>query len=216
MYQLDSDGDGVSDESDECLNTPENDAVKVNGCSFVDGDSDTIDDDEDQCPNTPIGETVGLTGCSSSLDTDFDGIYDLLDYCPYTAANSTVDVNGCATDDIIDFDSDSDGIRDSIDQCDSSSGVVVDDSGCQISVSSSTEELDDGLNDGIWLASCCFGLLFALIMCYFGWHYYDTKQFSWAIILNTVILFIIIISYNSHIAIPIDDDYAFQCQMVQS
>jgi len=212
LYQLDSDGDGVSDASDECLNTPENDAVKVNGCSFVDGDSDTIDDDEDKCPNTPIGETVGLTGCSSSqLDADSDGIYDLSDYCPYTAANSTVDVNGCATDDIIDFDSDSDGIRDSIDQCDSSSGVVVDDSGCQISVSSSTEELDDGLNDGIWLASCCFGLLFALLICYFGWHYYDTKQFSWAIILNLVILFIIIFSWSSLLKLSYNEEHAFQC-----
>jgi hypothetical protein len=179
---------------------------------FVDGDGDGIDDTDDLCPNTPDSETVGLTGCSSSqLDTDFDGIYDLLDYCPYTVANSTVDVNGCATDDIIDLDSDSDGIRDSIDQCDSSSGVVVDDSGCQISVSSSTEEIDDGINVGLWFASCCFGMLFALLMCYFGWHYYTTIQFRWAIIINIMILFIIVFSWNSLLKLSYDEDHAFQC-----
>lgn len=135
--------------------------------------------------------------CFGDEDSDGDATEDTDDDFPDDVSETT--------------DSDGDGIRDSIDQCDSSSGVVVDDSGCQISLSSSTEELHDGISDGLFYASCCFGLLFFLLMCYFGWHYWDTKQFKWAIIINIMVLIIVIFSWNSIVKLAYNEDHAFQC-----
>ena len=64
----DTDGDGATNNTDNCPNTPIGETVDGNGCSDSqkDTDSDGITDDLDQCSETPIGETVDGNGCSDS------------------------------------------------------------------------------------------------------------------------------------------------------
>jgi uncharacterized protein (TIGR02145 family) len=95
----DTDGDGATNNTDNCPNTPIGETVDGNGCSDSqkDTDSDGITDDLDQCSETPIGETVDGNGCSDSQkDTDSDGITDDLDQCSETPIGETVDGNGCS------------------------------------------------------------------------------------------------------------------------
>jgi CxxC motif-containing protein (DUF1111 family)/beta-glucanase (GH16 family) len=92
----DSDNDGVSDNKDQCPNTPAGTTVDANGCPVVlDSDNDGVNDNIDQCPNTPAGTTVDVNGCPIVLDSDNDGVNDNIDQCPNTPAGTTVDANGC-------------------------------------------------------------------------------------------------------------------------
>ncbi len=59
----DFDHDGVSEERDECPDTPPNIAVDVYGCPF-DSDGDGVADFEDSCSNTPPQDVVDRKGCS--------------------------------------------------------------------------------------------------------------------------------------------------------
>jgi hypothetical protein len=60
----DTDGDGVTDDRDQCPNTPLGTAVDSFGCPVpVDSDGDGVPDDRDQCPETPFGEEVDSDGC---------------------------------------------------------------------------------------------------------------------------------------------------------
>ena len=63
--QLDSDGDGVTDDKDHRSDTPEGITVDENGCatSQLDSDGDGVTDDKDQCSDTPEGITVDENGC---------------------------------------------------------------------------------------------------------------------------------------------------------
>jgi OOP family OmpA-OmpF porin len=91
----DADGDGVSDEMDECPGTPRGVQVDSVGCP-LDGDNDGVADYLDQCPNTPAGAEVNAVGCP--LDGDNDGVVDADDACPDTPAGQPVMSNGCAKD----------------------------------------------------------------------------------------------------------------------
>jgi len=91
----DTDGDGVSDEMDECPATPRGVQVDSVGCP-LDGDNDGVADYLDQCPNTPAGAKVNASGCP--LDSDNDGVVDADDACPDTPAGQAVMSNGCAKD----------------------------------------------------------------------------------------------------------------------
>ena len=64
----DDDGDGVTNNIDQCPNTPTGEAVDNQGCaeSQKDDDSDGVANTTDQCPDTPAGETVDEAGCSAS------------------------------------------------------------------------------------------------------------------------------------------------------
>ena len=62
----DSDGDGIQDRKDQCVDEPEN----FNG--YLDWDG---------CPEVP-----GVTS-PESLDSDYDGILDTLDSCPQDREN---------------------------------------------------------------------------------------------------------------------------------
>jgi len=66
---FDTDGDGVTDDVDQCPSTPNGETVDANGCSDSqkDTDGDGVTDDLDQCPNTPTGETVDANGCPLPL-----------------------------------------------------------------------------------------------------------------------------------------------------
>ncbi|MEQ8241098.1 MAG: thrombospondin type 3 repeat-containing protein [Cyclobacteriaceae bacterium] len=67
---VDTDMDGITDDLDLCLNTPENETPNSDGCS------------------------------SSQLDTDNDGVTNNLDQCPGTSTGADVDNLGCAIDQI--------------------------------------------------------------------------------------------------------------------
>ncbi len=99
---VDSDGDGVADESDHCPHAAG--SAKNRGCpGKIDTDGDGLTDDVDMCPFM-----YGLPLQSGCPDTDGDGIADIDDNCPtvYGAMN----LMGCP-------DSDRDGVSDKEDHC---------------------------------------------------------------------------------------------------
>jgi outer membrane protein OmpA-like peptidoglycan-associated protein len=117
----DSDMDGVSDNKDNCPNTPTGVAVDKNGCP-IDTDGDGVPDYMDDCPTV-----AGLTSLKGCPDADGDGVADKDDKCPDTPKGWKVDIYGCP------LDQDKDGVADAIDKCpDTPSGVTVDKNGCPI------------------------------------------------------------------------------------
>jgi OOP family OmpA-OmpF porin len=122
--RLDSDGDGVHDDTDQCPGTPAGTPVDEKGCPLPqDEEGDGVTNDLDQCPGTPAGAKVNAQGCE--LDSDGDGVADSRDQCPATPAGAKVDANGC------ELDGDADGIVDRLDKCpDTPKGERVDNTGC--------------------------------------------------------------------------------------
>jgi hypothetical protein len=100
IFELkDDDGDGVTNDIDNCPDTPSGEEVDDSGCSSsqIDMDGDGITNDIDQCENTPTGEEVNENGCSASqLDDDGDGITNDIDQCENTPNGEEVDANGCS------------------------------------------------------------------------------------------------------------------------
>lgn len=88
----DSDGDGVTDDVDQCPGTPmeAHGMVDEVGCP-LDGDGDGVPDYLDQCPDTPAGVKVDGSGCP--VDSDGDGFTDDVDACPDEPAPDSED--GC-------------------------------------------------------------------------------------------------------------------------
>ncbi|MFC1684157.1 OmpA family protein [Pseudomonadota bacterium] len=120
--KLDSDGDGVTDDMDECPGTPKGISADAKGCP-LDSDGDGVTDDKDRCPGTPQGVSVDSKGCP--LDSDGDGVTDDKDRCPGTPRGAAVDRHGC------ELDSDGDGVVDSKDKCPGTpAGVKVNSMGC--------------------------------------------------------------------------------------
>ena len=68
----DTDADGVTDDIDQCPDTPSGATVDANGCadSQKDTDNDGVTDDIDQCPDTPSGASVDANGCELPLFTE--------------------------------------------------------------------------------------------------------------------------------------------------
>jgi len=115
---LDTDGDGVPDNRDECARTPAGVEVTKQGCP-IDTDGDGVADYQDQCP-TEAG-VANLGGCP---DKDADGVADKDDQCPDEAG--TVATKGCP-------DTDGDGVADKDDACaDTPAGVQVGPNGCPV------------------------------------------------------------------------------------
>lgn len=92
---VDGDGDGISDEVDDCPYTPPGIRVDALGCprDKADGDLDGVPDVADECPYTPAGAQVGIKGCA--IDDDFDGVANGLDRCPRSRLGEAVDELGC-------------------------------------------------------------------------------------------------------------------------
>jgi len=95
---LDSDGDGMPDDIDQCPNVF---AQTQNGCPDSDGDG--VSDNVDQCPNE-----AGTLPNGCLPDSDGDTVPDVRDQCLYVYGTLP---NGCPPD------SDGDGIGDPTDQC---------------------------------------------------------------------------------------------------
>ncbi len=103
---LDDDNDGVTNDKDQCSNTPTGETVDGNGCSEsqLDNDNDGVLNNIDLCSDTPIGESVDTNGCSQSqLDDDNDGVTNDKDLCPNTPAGEIADQNGCGTSELSDI-----------------------------------------------------------------------------------------------------------------
>jgi hypothetical protein len=69
ISNTDTDGDGVTDNLDQCPGTSSGATVDANGCadSQKDTDGDGVTDDLDQCPGTSSGATVDNKGCELPL-----------------------------------------------------------------------------------------------------------------------------------------------------
>ena len=82
---IDSDGDGVPDDRDNCPDKPAGIQVGPDGCP-VDSDGDGIPDYLDECPNSPAGAKVLQNGCALTGD------------CRRPRAGEQIDENGCAVE----------------------------------------------------------------------------------------------------------------------
>jgi outer membrane protein OmpA-like peptidoglycan-associated protein len=114
---IDTDGDGVLDADDVCVDLPAGDSPDPSrpGCPMHDSDADGVPDRDDTCPNEPAGEHPDpeRPGCPAA-DTDGDGVFDFEDPCPTTPAGAHPDPDraGCP-----DSDTDADGVFDGEDAC---------------------------------------------------------------------------------------------------
>ncbi len=128
---VDTDGDGIFDDVDECPRLAEDkDGFEdQDGCPDDDNDGDGIADKVDDCPNEPEDRDgfQDQDGCPD-LDNDGDGIADRIDQCPDEAEDKDgfEDDDGCP-----DCDDDRDGVAEcpvALDKCPGVPGVPPD--GC--------------------------------------------------------------------------------------
>jgi gliding motility-associated-like protein len=132
----DTDGDGVPDQDDNCVNTANSDQADYNnngiGDVCDDTDGDTITDDIDNCVETSNtdqldtdGDGVGdvcdncvETSNADQLDTDGDGVGDVCDNCVDTSNPGQEDVENDGVGDACQvYDADDDGVLDDVDNC---------------------------------------------------------------------------------------------------
>lgn len=85
---VDTDGDGIVDKDDSCVNVAGD--LKYNGCPIPDSDGDGINDEEDKCPF--VFGFPKYNGCPVP-DTDKDGLNDEQDSC--INQPGPVNNNGC-------------------------------------------------------------------------------------------------------------------------
>ena len=107
---IDSDGDGIVDNDDQCPDKPEDvDSFQdEDGCPDDDNDNDGLVDTIDNCPNNPEDKDgfQDDDGCPDE-DNDSDGLADSVDQCP----NEPEDKDGFQDDDgCPDCDNDGDGV----------------------------------------------------------------------------------------------------------
>lgn len=113
----DTDGDGLTDDVDQCPQEPEDaDGFQDDdGCPDNDNDADGVPDADDQCRDEPE-DADGFQdedGCPD-LDNDSDGLADDVDKCP----NEPEDKDGFEDEDgCPDLDNDGDGVADVDDKC---------------------------------------------------------------------------------------------------
>jgi outer membrane protein OmpA-like peptidoglycan-associated protein len=113
----DTDGDGINDDVDACVDQPEDvDGFNdTDGCPDPDNDNDGIVDTADQCPdlNEDVDGFMDTDGCPDT-DNDSDGIPDQVDACRDQAEDKDgfEDTDGCP-----DNDNDKDGVPDTSDKC---------------------------------------------------------------------------------------------------
>jgi hypothetical protein len=139
-HVIDADGDGVGDDTDNCLGRPNPlqadsdddgagdlcDECPVHagqvlegacGCGHPGGDRDLdgAADCDDECPDNPSKREPGDCGCLvADLDADGDGVADCLDACPTDDAKTEPGACGCGQSD---DDLDADGVAECADRC---------------------------------------------------------------------------------------------------
>jgi OOP family OmpA-OmpF porin len=94
----DTDGDGILDSRDQCINEPEDKDgyLDDDGCPDPDNDADGIPDTVDKCPNEPedVDGWQDEDGCPDP-DNDGDSVADVDDFCPDTPGVPGGDHPGC-------------------------------------------------------------------------------------------------------------------------
>lgn len=93
VNMLDTDQDGVRDNTDDCADTPAGEAANAQGCALVqlDSDNDGVNDKIDQCGESPRFQAIAADGCSDDeRDTDGDGVPDIEDASPTDPDNNPV------------------------------------------------------------------------------------------------------------------------------
>jgi len=153
----DSDGDGVTDDVDNCLSTAN--ATQANHDGDGEGDVCDIDDDNDGrsdgtdlCPQggTGAGGDTDSDGCKDTedADDDNDGITDASpDNCQLVANPDQANHESDAQGDACDSDDDNDGTNDTADACAAGAtgaGGDIDGDGCK-----AAEDTDDD-GDGVF------------------------------------------------------------------
>jgi predicted acyl esterase len=115
---VDSDGDTVLDEDDDCPADPGPPAS--NGCPLPDADQDGVPDAEDECDDEP--GPASNDGCPvvGDDDADDDGVKDVDDACP--SVPGPAENAGCPLPE--DDDADDDGVPDEDDACPGDSGAI--------------------------------------------------------------------------------------------
>jgi hypothetical protein len=112
-FLVDSDGDGVSDASDNCSPPKCNSFATCFNPDQTDGDGDGVGDACDNCPPvvcTRLGFSASLCANPAQLDRDKDGVGDVCDLCPAETSSE------------FDNDTDHDGVGDTCDTCPTSPG----------------------------------------------------------------------------------------------
>lgn len=116
---IDSDGDGINDDEDDCPDAKEDlDGFEdADGCPDQDNDGDGIEDDADKCPDKAEDKNgyQDDDGCpDGDNDKDGDGVSDAEDECPEEPEDKDEfeDDDGCP-----DTDNDKDGLADADDDC---------------------------------------------------------------------------------------------------
>jgi outer membrane protein OmpA-like peptidoglycan-associated protein len=119
IQKLDKDGDGITDNEDQCPDVPG--VPEHKGCP-KDTDQDGVRDDLDRCPLDPEDKDgfQDEDGCPDP-DNDQDGVVDKVDECPIDPG--PIENKGCP-----DADKDNDGISDRNDKCPEDPGMPPD--GC--------------------------------------------------------------------------------------
>jgi hypothetical protein len=118
---IDTDGDGIPDNQDNCPLVPNPNQANADG--------DSAGDACDGCPVDPNKIDPGVCGCGiADADLDADGVMDCVDNCPSIANPGQEDCDGNAIGDVCDLaqgapDCNMNGI---IDSCDISGGTSLD------------------------------------------------------------------------------------------
>lgn len=126
---VDTDGDGIPDEFDNCADIPNPDQADTDGdnqgdaCEppvADDGDDDNVTDTQDNCPGVPNPGQADTDndgqGDECDTDDDGDGILDTDDNCPLVVNPDQADRNNDGTGDVC-SDPDGDGRTDDQDNC---------------------------------------------------------------------------------------------------
>lgn len=122
----DTDGDGVRDFDDNCVDVvnpsqEDRDGDGEGDACEPDVDGDGLDDGVDNCPDipNPAQEDLDLDGLGDACDPDQDGdlVEDVLDNCPRLANAGQEDLDGDGEGDVCDLDDDGDEVPDLDDNC---------------------------------------------------------------------------------------------------